>query len=319
MSGISIIICTWNRSASLRRTLASLAVAELPLAQHEVIVVDNNSSDDTRALITELQNSWPKGELRYVFEDRQGKQFALNAGIRHARGDILAFTDDDVEVDREWLLVIERVFSTESVAVVGGVTKVIWPCEPPSWYSPEMSSVVAEVDLGSAIIEPPPPGYTPAGTNLIVRREVFSTIGAFSTEHFRHMDYEFGMRALKAGLRVRYEPALVVRTFLPESVVTPTYFRKWFFKQGIAMESWMERSSTEWLGVPRWVLRAWLESAVRWFWHRLRGRSDDAVRAQFEVAKLSGLLSSRIRRLISPEKQAQWARGRSQKQGEQFQ
>src|SRR5687768_2426983 len=208
MSGISIIICTWNRSASLKRTLASLAAAEPPSAQPEVIVVDNNSSDDTRRLVTELENSWSHGALRYVFEDRQGKQFALNTGISHARGEILAFTDDDVEVDRQWLLVIERVFSTESVAVVGGVTKVIWPCEPPTWYGPEMSSVVAEVDLGSAIIEPPPQGYAPAGSNLIVRREVFSTIGMFSTEHFRHMDYEFGMRALKAGLRVRYDPAL---------------------------------------------------------------------------------------------------------------
>src|SRR5580704_8772607 len=100
---ITAILCTYNRSQSLARALDSLAVSIVSeTIQWEVLVVDNNSSDQTETVVKSFCRRYP-GRFRYLFEPQQGKSYALNAGIRDAGGDILAFLDDDVEVEPVWL------------------------------------------------------------------------------------------------------------------------------------------------------------------------------------------------------------------------
>ena len=97
----SVVIATYNRAADLRDTLASLAKLQ-PDGPWEVIVVDNNSPDNTRAVVEDAIPSFP-ADLRYLFEREQGRSPALNAGIRSARGAIIVTTDDDVRVPADWL------------------------------------------------------------------------------------------------------------------------------------------------------------------------------------------------------------------------
>ena len=97
----SIVIATYNRASDLSQTLDSLAGLR-PDGPWEVIVVDNNSPDGTRQVVEEAARSFPV-ELRYLFEREQGRSPALNAGIRAARGEIIATTDDDVRVPADWL------------------------------------------------------------------------------------------------------------------------------------------------------------------------------------------------------------------------
>src|SRR4030095_39010 len=97
----SVVIATYNRAADLRETLGSLADLR-PRGDWEVIVVDNNSTDATRAVVEDAARSFP-APLRYVFEREQGRSPALHAGIRLSAGDIIATTDDDVRVDSDWL------------------------------------------------------------------------------------------------------------------------------------------------------------------------------------------------------------------------
>lgn len=101
----SVIIATYNRADELPRTLESLKKLEAD-EPWEVIVVDNNSSDNTREVVEGVK-SFPV-PLRYIFEKEQGRSAALNAGIRAAQGEILAVTDDDVRVDPHWLTNSER-------------------------------------------------------------------------------------------------------------------------------------------------------------------------------------------------------------------
>ena len=97
----SVVIATYKRAADLRDTLASLASLR-PDGPWEVIVVDNNSPDDTRQVVEEASPTFPV-HLRYLFEQQQGRSPALNAGIRAARGAIIVTTDDDVRVPPDWL------------------------------------------------------------------------------------------------------------------------------------------------------------------------------------------------------------------------
>src|ERR1700745_1955660 len=93
----SIVIATYKRAGLLKNTLESLARLR-PTAPWEVIVVDNNSPDNTREVVEAAIPSFPV-PLRYVFEKEQGRSAALNCGFRVAEGEIIVTTDDDIRVE----------------------------------------------------------------------------------------------------------------------------------------------------------------------------------------------------------------------------
>ena len=100
---ITVILCTYNRSRYLRTALDSVAASILPASvSWDVLVVDNNSNDQTREVVKEYCAKYPE-HFKYLFEPTPGKSHALNSGIREAAGDVLAFMDDDVTVEPTWL------------------------------------------------------------------------------------------------------------------------------------------------------------------------------------------------------------------------
>src|SRR5262245_9219454 len=104
VESLSVLICTYNRSQLLKQTLDTLQRATPPPnCAVEIIVVDNNSSDDTHDVVgrNATTGQFP---VRYLFERQQGKGFALNSGLAIARGDVIALTDDDVLPTRDWLV-----------------------------------------------------------------------------------------------------------------------------------------------------------------------------------------------------------------------
>jgi len=113
---ISVVIITYNRAQMLADVLTSLTIQKrLP---DEVVVVDNNSKDDTKNVALGFRG---KLNIRYVFEEKQGVSFARNAGIANASGDIIVFTDDDCVAHEEWLYYLELPFLRDpSIGIVGG-------------------------------------------------------------------------------------------------------------------------------------------------------------------------------------------------------
>ena len=101
MINISVIICTYNRSNSLADTLCCLAKQSYNIQSWELIVVDNNSDDNTKEIVGQYSRKLPN--LTYKFESQQGLSYARNLGINSAHGDIIVFTDDDVLPDDDWL------------------------------------------------------------------------------------------------------------------------------------------------------------------------------------------------------------------------
>src|ERR1700722_15182927 len=134
---ISVILCTYNRCQLLAKALESVTASVLPPAvEWEVLVVDNNSHDETRSVVQDFSDRHP-GRIRYLVELRQGKSYALNTGIGEALGEVLAFMDDDVTVELTWLRNLTGALENREWAGAGGRIVLQWPPVVPSWLSLE--------------------------------------------------------------------------------------------------------------------------------------------------------------------------------------
>jgi glycosyltransferase involved in cell wall biosynthesis len=255
---ITVILCTYNRSASLGRALESVAASELPNSvEWEVLVVDNNSSDGTREVVEEFCRRHP-GRFRYLFESRQGLSQARNAGIREARGDILAFIDDDVTVDRHWLQNLTRSLETGEWAGAGGRILLEPGFSPPSWLALDgpygMGGVLGLFDRGEKSREL---DWAPFGSNMAFRRSMFEKYGEFRTDLGRcgdrlmsGEDMEFGRRLVYAKEHLRYEPSAVVYHPVTEYRLRKVYFLTWYFNFGRSQVRENGHGPNIW-GIPR--------------------------------------------------------------------
>ncbi len=313
---VTVIVCTWNRSQLLKKTLESLTRQIVsPENNFEVIVVDNNSNDDTQYVVETFSKHQPNIQIIYRFEPTQGKQFALNNGISSARGEIIAFTDDDIILPSNWINNIIQAFSDKSLELCGGKTEVSWPkAAPPDWYDYSMSAVVGAIDLGSNRISPPPLGYAPAGANLIARKSIFEKIGLFSTDHYRHMDQEFGERCARHGIKIAYEPEIVVFAPIDQKCLTKKYFRRWAFKSGfpIGEENLNARCLSKFF-IPKWMILQLMKDTAR-----LIGFSRNSFSAEFRIFRNLGFILGTWRKAISPHSYDKWVKHWSQKKNDTY-
>ena len=142
----SVVIATCNRASELRETLHSLAA----LSVHdpwEVIVVDNNSTDDTRTAVRLSALNFP-APLRYLFEATPGRSAALNTGIQAAEGDVIVTTDDDVRVEPGWLDSAGTALDQLHCDYVGGRVLPIWRAPLPAWLADRPGPQWAVIDKG---------------------------------------------------------------------------------------------------------------------------------------------------------------------------
>ena len=257
----TVILCTYNRCKSLAKALGSIATQTLPESvDWEVLVVDNNSSDQTREVVEDFCRWYPH-RFRYLFEPQQGKSYALNAGIREAKGEILAFMDDDVTVDPRWLDHLTAPLHSGEWAGSGGRTIPTQTFIPPDWLAADgpysmMGILYAHFDLGD---KPCELDRAPYGTNMAFRKQMFATYGFFRTDlgpssnkeiPRPNEDCEFGRRLMAAGERLRYVPSAVVYHPPPENRIQKAYFLTWWFDYGRAMVREWGRGPAV-LGIPR--------------------------------------------------------------------
>jgi glucosyl-dolichyl phosphate glucuronosyltransferase len=238
---VSVILCTYNRCQSLQAAMESVAISQMPdSVSWEVLVVDNNSKDQTRDVVENFIEKYP-GRFRYLFEAQQGKSYALNLGIREASGEILAFMDDDVTVDANWLRTLTAVFNQEQWAGAGGRILPERSFTPPVWLSLQNKYALAPLALFDIGSEPGQMFEAPFGTNMAFRKKVFEKIGGFRTDlgpcpgsETRSEDTEFGYRALQAGQQLWYEPCAVVYHSLPVQRLQKEYFLAWWYDKARA-------------------------------------------------------------------------------------
>jgi glycosyltransferase involved in cell wall biosynthesis len=273
---ITVILCTYNRCQSLAKALASAATLQVPESvAWEVLVVDNNSRDRTSEVVKEFCTRYP-GRFRYLFEPQPGKSYALNSGIREARGTVLAFMDDDVTVDRFWLANLTAILRSGEWAGAGGRILPEKDFSPPRWLSlrgPRGRYALAPLALFDLGEHPGQLAEPPFGTNMAFRKEMFEKHGGFRTDlgprpgsEIRNEDTEFGARLLAKGERIRYEPSAVVYHAVSAERVQKKYYLDWWFDKGRAdiRQFGIPRNAWCVFGIPLYLFRRFAVWTLRW-------------------------------------------------------
>jgi glucosyl-dolichyl phosphate glucuronosyltransferase len=315
----SIIIPTHNRAEELRETIRSIARLRVPV-DWELLIVDNKSTDHTRAVVEEERVTFP-ARLRYLFEREQGRYAALNTGIRAAVGAIIATTDDDARVEPDWLTRAAAGLEALGCDYVGGKVLPIWKGPRPPWLPDGPSgghhAVLALQDYGD---KPREFGVNrmpwPLGINTATKREAFDRIEPFDNRLGRkagtlrnQAQREWHLRARAAGLRGFYVPDMIVHHVVAADRLKKPYFRRWFYWHGISRAILfsklgvdMDAPDTSQLdfsnvpriaGVPRYMYRT-LETHVRDFVRaRLRGDAVAAFEHELWLWFFAGIVKQR--------------------------
>jgi glycosyltransferase involved in cell wall biosynthesis len=303
---VSVVIPTYNRSALLRSTVESV-FDQNTQTTFEVIVIDNNSGDDTKDVVDSLIEQHP-GKVRYVVERKQGNAHARNRGIEEATAAIIAFVDDDVTVDKNWLTSLKTILdSRNDLSFVGGKVLPQWNGPPPTWLTPDHWAPLALLDYGAN--ELPISGKSPRGlltANIAFRRSVFKEIGMFlpDLQRVKNMigsmeDHEFLLRVCRSGRQGIYTPNMIAITHIDTERLTKAYHRRWHTGHGhfyavLADPDW-ERSKFRLAGVPAHLLKETATNALLWLSKMLTGNTDAAFVNECRLRFFSGFFRQRRR------------------------
>jgi glycosyltransferase involved in cell wall biosynthesis len=307
---LTLLVCTYNRSADLVEMLDTALAQETGGAfTYEVLVVDNNSTDDTRAVVENFI-ARGHGNLRYLFEPRQGKSNALNTGLGAARGWIYTIADDDFILPADWLKKIYEGFRAHpQVSFVGGKVLPLWQGPVPTWLGREHWSSVALADYGDAAF------YTDESRQVCLlacsfRRADVDAVGGYrsglgvSQNQIGGVeDLEILQRLWKAGRRGLYLPEIAFYHKVPPGRLTKDYHRRWHTGHGrfyAAMrDAAFEGSAARLFDVPAHLYRQAASAAAGWVTCQLRGRQAEAFVHETQLRFFDGFFRERRREYVA--------------------
>lgn len=296
---LSIIIPTKDRCASLGELIESIRQSErLADIQPEIIVGDNDSSDDTWRMLERTAGSFPT-PFRCIEVRRPGKSAVLNEAIGIAAGDVCALLDDDVVVDPGWLVAMHRYFSDERCPVAQGVVRL-----------PPREAADAEVLRLFRRFQTIPLCEKPRGvetirslngSNMALRRSVFERIGGFDERVGPGMagtanDTELARRILAAHLEIGYVADAVVFHRVERERLTECYFERHHRRQGCGRFLYKQP------GLVR-ILMGLGKGLVQYGFHTLTGNERKKYRGKGRVYHYRGMLAAKLEPTQGPDAQ----------------
>ena len=299
----TVIVCTYNRCKSLEDTLRAMQQQVVPPdISWELIVVDNNSSDGTQALVAEWQTRLPG--LRYQFEERQGLSYARNRGIEAANGALLLFTDDDVIPESDWVATVVRAMKLHGCDGLGGYIAPLWEETPPPWLTDKFHGFLAiRMDNhGPRLLEAE--DDPPFGANMAFRREVFSRLGGFDVNRGHKgkvlaggEEWDLFARLRDSGGKVVYIPAARVHHKVEAFRLNKRYFRRWRYQNSRNIgETQGVPGARTLLGIPPYLIAQTVKSGLRTVWGYVLLPSDEAFRTEMIAWHFLGLVAGLMQR-----------------------
>jgi glycosyltransferase involved in cell wall biosynthesis len=299
----SVVLCTYNRAANLPACIGALAAQEgEECIDWEVLVVDNNSSDDTAATVEHLQAEHPI-RLRYAFEPKQGLSNARNCGIRESAGTHVIFIDDDILATPRWLRSYAQTFAEHDCDAAGGRILVESPARLPAWIRPEMMGFLGQQDFGDEPCELDGVDRYPFGGNMAFHRRALARVGDFdpnlgrkgtgasADELFKGEETAYFRALVAGGGRIRYAPgAEVTHRILPYQLKR-RFFLTIHYNEGYqAARRAPPAEGRTLLGAPFYLYSQTLRAFGRYLGHTLRRGPNASMRQLMTLAYFVGRL-----------------------------
>lgn len=240
MKKLSLIIATYNRSASLLRLLGSVVSQSAPKELWECIVVDNNSADDTAEKFARFAADNAECDLRMVTEVKQGLSNARNCGIEASVGHYIAIVDDDQTLEESFVeSYIEFFDSFPQAMAAGGAVRAVFESGRPRWmshYTERMIANTLDLDIAVTLF---PKNRVPAGGNMAFRREVFDAVGMFNPQLGRNgaslmggEENDLFARIRECGYDIFFVPNAAIEHYIPAEKLTDEYFDRLCYNIG---------------------------------------------------------------------------------------
>jgi glycosyltransferase involved in cell wall biosynthesis len=304
---LSVAICTWNRSALLDQTLTSFRQLRIPAGLGwEILIVDNNCTDDTPAVIAKHRDALP---IVPLLEAKQGQSHARNCATDAATGEVIVWTDDDVQPDPDWLANYAAAFARHpDAAYFGGLIEPWYEVPPPAWiehHRRDFEGMLVIRNLGDVErhMDPGDPPHrlaeTPFGANMAIRTEwqrrfrYDPFLGKVKNSNVTADETDLFRRIREAGGNGVWVPDAAIRHYVTAQRMTPKYVRDYHVGQGqtlvrtkayvLPWNTPVFRNAPRWMVLKRW--QAYAESWRRW----LTGDTAWGVAYQ-QYARYSGMI-----------------------------
>lgn len=289
---VTVGICTWNRSRLLDATLAQMCNLRIPPGfEWELLVVDNNSTDETAAVIERYADRLP---IRRIFEAEQGVSKARNQLLHNTAADLLLCTDDDVLVAEDWLIrYLEAAERWPEAGFFGGLITPWYEHEPPSWFRENLNVLAPATairDLGPAerVLGADEP---PFGANMAFRRKAFSArgfdanLGSRGDDQVRGEETTYCRALAKDGFQGVWVPSAKVQHYIFASRLTLDFVRAYWTGLG---RTEVRLAGDAGRRVPRWVYKALAMAYSRYLWQRTI-RHPDWLPSLIQASRIRGV------------------------------
>ena len=232
MISISAIICTYNREDLILNTLTGLKNQSIDPGLFEIIIVNNNSTDQTETICKQFIEDHPQLNCHYVEEKKQGLSYSRNMGINSSSGIFVTFLDDDSVPDPDFLkVVLDYMESHPECMAAGGKIHLQFVEDKPDWINKYLAPLLGYYDLGNTI-KPFSRRDYPRGSNMSFRKEVFTVIGDFNPNLGRKgtslaggEEKDLFGRMYHKNLPVVYLPEAKVNHLVPSERTTINYVK----------------------------------------------------------------------------------------------
>ncbi len=280
MLRLSLIVATYNRSASLIRALESVAEQDAPTSEWECIVVNNNSTDDTQERFTEFVAAHPDVNVRMVTELRQGLSFARNRGIRESEAEYIAIIDDDERISPNFITSYISLFdNTPDAAAAGGPIVAEYPSGRPRWMSHFTERPVANTMYFGDKVREFPDGRIPGGGNMAMRRSAVRRYGVFDTSLgyvgeslVGGEESDLFERLRIAEAKYYYVPTAVMYHIIPTEKLTAEYLKRLSYNIGVSQlrraRYYHRVKRVRFMEIMKWIatlaMAAWYLVTLQW-------------------------------------------------------
>lgn len=247
MYKISAIVCTYDRSKLLRRTLETLMNQSLDRNVYEVIVVDNASTDNTKETVMEFIGKYSDWNLRYVYELEQGSSNARNAGYKNAKAKYVACIDDDAKADKHWLRNIVKTIEETEPDILGGPIYPFYLTEKPKWFL-DRYEIRSNGDTARFLES----NEYISASNIIFKKQLLNLLGGFDSNlgpkgtkksYGEETKLIIKARERFKEVKIYYSPEVIVYHLVPAEKMRMKYFIIASFKQGVCAKNiWAQQS-----------------------------------------------------------------------------